>query len=196
MKPNWRRYNTSSSIINQTIKIMSKIEKAIWCSDYKGLNVYTLNRFDESGKRMFIVHFYDFLKPLELERITSVISRLEYATAKMEEAMSDGAKFTKFIGPEFGGGFYIYADNAREVYEHVMDVRYYSNENLFLNFMDRKFAIFDHLCHLMQNNTRHITQNQFADRYSVDISYEHSKICIKDEDGNVLNLRVEQTTRI
>lgn len=95
---------------------MSKIEKAIWCSDYKGLNVYTLNRFDERGKRMFIVHFYDFLKSLELERITSVISRLEYATAKMEEAMGDGTKFTKFVGTEFGGGFYIYADNAREVY--------------------------------------------------------------------------------
>ena len=114
----------------------------------------------------------------------------------MEEAMRDGTKFTKFVGPEFGGGFYIYADNAREVYEHVMNVRYYSNENLFHNFMDRKFAIFDHLCYLVQNNTRHITQNQFADRYSVDISCEDSKICIKDEDGNVLTLCVEPTSRI
>lgn len=175
---------------------MSKIEKAIWCSDYKGVNVYTLNRFDESGKRMFIVHFYDFLKPLELERITSVISRLEYATLKVEDAKRIGTNFIKFVGPEFGGGFYIYADNALEVYEHVMNVRYGDCEKAFLGFMDRKFAIFDHLCYLIQNNTRHITQNQFADRYSVDISYEDSKICIKDEDGNVLTLCVEPTSRI
>ena len=171
---------------------MNGIEKAIWCSDYKGVNVYTLNRFDNDGKRMFIVHFNDFLKNVEHEQITDALSRLELATAKVEFLRKLGmVDFKKFEGPEFGGGFYTYANNVKEVYRYVTLVRYDEQEKLFLSLRDKKYNIFERVCNLLQNKTRYQTQSSFDYQHDVEVSFEDSKIFIKDWEGNTLTLCVE-----
>lgn len=171
---------------------MNKIEKAILCSDYKGVNIYTLNRFNKDKKRMFIVHFNDFLKKVEHEQITEVLSRLELATAKVECLRKlEMTDFQKFEGPEFGGGFYTYANDAKEVYEDVMLVRCNEQEKLFLSLRDKKYNIFERVCNLLQNKRRYQTQSSFDYQHDVEVSFKDSKIFIKDWEGNTLTLCVE-----
>ncbi|MGN1173631.1 MAG: hypothetical protein ACI4SO_07575 [Muribaculaceae bacterium] len=172
---------------------MNKIEKAILCSDYKGVNIYTLNRFNEDKKRMFIVHFNDFLKKVEYEQITDVMSRLKLATAKVEYVRKLGiVDFQKFEGPEFGGGFFTYGNDAKEVYENVTLTRNGDeHKKLFLRLRNKKYNIFERVCNLLQNKRRYQTQSSFDYQHDVEVFFEDSKIFIKDWEGNTLTLCVE-----